>query len=126
MGYPVLVLFCGGCIYLFWKKEYFSAGFFISIFIMYPAFFAVDTLAYTGYSRFNLFIIPAVLAGSIPLIKRILENRSLIATMTACAILAINLWTSPVLADGTKKPMWGNALIDTSEHYYPYGRRSDG
>jgi len=119
-GMPFLLLFCGSCIFQFWKKEYLQAGFFLSLFFLYPAFFAVDTLIYTGYSRFNLFLIPPVLAGSWTLIKRLMEKRKIIGTITACAILAINLWASPVFIDGTKKPLWGNYLTDTSEHYYPY------
>jgi hypothetical protein len=120
LGLPFLLLFCASCFFLFWKKEFLQAGFFLTLFVLYPAFFAVDTLIYTGYSRFNLFIIPPVLAGAWILIKRLMENRKIIGTITACAILAINLWTSPVYIDGTKKPLWGNYLTDTSEHYYPY------
>jgi len=120
LGLPFLLLFFAGCICLLWKKEFLQAGFFLLLFVLYPAFFAVDTLIYTGYSRFNLFIIPPVLAGAWILIKRLMENRKIIGTISACAILAINLWTSPVYIDGTRKPLWGNYLTDTSEHYYPY------
>ncbi len=120
LGLPFLLLFCGSCIFLIWKKEILQAGFFLSLFFLYPAFFAVDTLIYTGYSRFNLFILPPVLAGAWILIKRLMEKRRIIGTITACAILALNLWSSPVFIDGTKKPLWGNYLTDTSEHYYPY------
>ena len=120
LGLPFFLLFCASCFFLFWKKEFLQAGFFLSLFVLYPAFFAVDTLIYTGYSRFNLFIIPPVLAGAWILIKRLMESRKIIGTITACAILTINLWASPVFIDGTKKPLWGNYLTDTSEHYYPY------
>jgi hypothetical protein len=120
LGLPFLLLFLAGCICLFWKKEFLQAGFFLSLFVLYPAFFAVDTLIYTGYSRFNLFIIPPVLAGAWILIKRVMENRKIIGIISACAVLTINLWASPVFLDGTKKPLWGNYLTDTSEHYYPY------
>ena len=105
---------------LFWRKEYFLAGFFLSLVFLYPLFYAVDVLSYTGYSRFNLFVLPQILAGSSILIKQIINYRKILAIATACVILAINLWTSPVFIDGTKKPLWGNYLTDTSEHYYPY------
>lgn len=105
---------------LFWRKEYFRAGFFLSLFFLYPLFFAVDILSYTGYSRFNLFVLPSILAGSNILIKQIMNYRKIIGIATVCMILAINLWSSPVFIDGTKKPLWGNYLTDTSEHYYPY------
>ncbi len=120
LGYPFLLLFCGSIILLLWKKEYSMTGFFLSLFVLYPAFFAVDTYIYTGYSRFNLYILPPVLAGAAVLIKQLLENRKIVASITACAILALNVWASPVNLDGSKKPLWGNRLTDTSEHYYPY------
>ncbi len=119
-GPPLLLLFFGGCFMLFWRKEYFRAGFFLSLFFLYPLFFAVDILSYTGYSRFNLFVLPSILAGSNILIKQIMNYRKIIGIATVCMILAINLWSSPVFIDGTKKPLWGNYLTDTSEHYYPY------
>lgn len=119
-GPPLLLLFFGGCVMLFWRKEYFLAGFFLSLVFLYPLFYAVDVLSYTGYSRFNLFVLPPILAGSSILIKQIMNYRKILAIATACVILAINLWTSPVFIDGTKKPLWGNYLTDTSEHYYPY------
>lgn len=119
-GPPLLLLFFGGCVMLFWRKEYFLAGFFLSLVFLYPLFYAVDVLSYAGYSRFNLFVLPPILAGSSILIKQIMNYRKILAIATACVILAINLWTSPVFIDGTKTPLWGNYLTDTSEHYYPY------
>ena len=124
-GVPLLLLFCGGCVLLFLKKEYLSAGFYLSIFFLYPIFHALDILKYTGYSRFNLFVLPAILAGSVILIKLLINYRKLWGTVATCAILIINLWTSPVFIDGTKKPLWGNYLANTSEHYYPYREALD-
>jgi hypothetical protein len=115
------LLFVGSCIFLvFFKKEYSQTGFFISLVFLYPLFFAVDTLIYTGYSRFNLFVLPAVLAGVAILIRELMMYKKIIAAIAACAILVVNFWTSPVNLDGSKKPLWGNYLTDTSEHYYPY------
>ena len=115
------MLFVGSCIYLlFWKKEYSQTGFYLSLISLYPLFFAVDTLIYTGYSRFNLFVLPVVLAGVAILPGQLVKYKKIISTITACAILVINVWVSPVNLDGTKKPLWGNYLTDTSEHYYPY------
>jgi hypothetical protein len=120
LGLPVILLFCGGCILLIMKKEYVRAGFFLSLILLYPLFYAVDALKYTGYSRFNLFVLPPVLAASTVLIEQWIKDRKTLAIVVACLILSINLWKSPVFIDGTKKPFWGNYLADTSEHYYPY------
>ncbi len=92
----------------------------MALILVYPVFFAVDTFIYTGYSRFNLFVLPAVLAGVAFLIREVIKSRKILGAIAACAILVVNFWTSPVFIDGTKKPLWGNYLTDTSEHYYPY------
>jgi hypothetical protein len=115
------LLFVGSCIFLlFIKKEYSQAGFYLALVFLYPLIFAVDTLIYTGYSRFNLFVLPAVLAGVVILIRELIKYKKILAAIAACAILVVNFWTSPVNLDGSKKPLWGNYLTDTSEHYYPY------
>lgn len=119
-GAPFLLLFGAGCLLLILSKEYLQAGFFISLCIFYPLFHASDILIYTGYSRFNLFVIPAILAGASTSIQRLMKYRKNIGMVSACVVLVVNLWISPVFIDGTKKPLWGNYLTDTSEHYYPY------
>ena len=121
IGLLLGLLFVGSCIFLlFFKKEYSQTGFYVALVFLYPVFFAVDTLIYTGYSRFNLFVLPAVLAGVAILIRELMRYKKIIVTFAACAILVVNFWISPVNLDGTKKPLWGNYLTDTSEHYYPY------
>jgi hypothetical protein len=124
-GAPFLLLFGGGCLLLFWENEYLTAGFFLSLFMLYPLFFASDIFIYTGYSRFNLFVLPPVLAGAIILINRLTNYRKILEGAVVCAVLALNLWISPVFIDGSKKPLWGNYLADTSEHYYPYREALD-
>jgi hypothetical protein len=119
-GVPLLLLFGGGCLLLILEKEYLHAGFILSLCILYPLFHASDILIYTGYSRFNLFVVPAILAGASILIKRIIKYRNILGVVAACVVLVVNVWISPVFIDGTKKPFWGNYLTDTSEHYYPY------
>lgn len=115
-----LFLFLAGCIILLLRREYRVAGFSLSLFLLYPLFFAVDTERYAGYSRFNLLILPPVLAASGWAIKEVL-NRSRIAGLALAGIVILgNLWASPINWDGTKKPYWGNYIADTSEHYYPY------
>jgi hypothetical protein len=120
LGLPLLLLFGGVGFLLVLEKQYLHAGILFSFFFLYPFFFATDSLIYTGYSRFNLFVLPPLLAGVSILIKRLNNYRKIFGVAAACAILAINLAISPVFIDGSKKPLWGNYLSDTSDHYYPY------
>jgi hypothetical protein len=119
-GILLEILFVGSCIFLLFEKEYSQTGFYLSLVFLYPVFFAVDTLIYTGYSRFNLFVLPAVLAGVAIFLRELIKYKKIIGTISACAVLVLNVWASPVNIDGSKKPLWGNYLTDTSEHYYPY------
>ncbi len=41
-------------------------------------------------------------------------------SLLGIATMSVNLILSPINMDGTKEPLWGNYLVDTSEHYYPY------
>jgi hypothetical protein len=115
------LLFLGGCVLLLLKKEYSTVCFFLFTLFFIPFFHVLDGSAFAGYSRFNLFILPSLLAGSIPLIKYVTEKTKIITLLIAlCVTIVANLLISPVYPDGSKKPFWGNYLVDTSEHYYPY------
>jgi len=117
---PYLFLFIGGLIILFVRKEYSIAGFFILLVVFIPLFHAVDNIIYAGYSRYNLFILAPILAGSSVLLNWIFERKKIIAVTTLVGVVLINLLISPINSDGSKVPYWGNYLVDTSEHYYPY------
>jgi len=82
-------------------------------------FHALDVKAFTGYSRFNLFVVPPILAGSGALIKQFARHR-MAASVAAGATIVAHLYMTPVNLDGSKRPFWGNYFTDTSEHYYPY------
>ncbi len=117
----ILILFGGGCVLLVLRKEYGTASFFVLLFIAIPLFYAVDGQGeYAGYSRFNLFGVPAVLAGSSIFLSKIAGRSKIGVLALASATLLANIWMSPINLDGTKVPLWGNYLYDTSEHYYPY------
>jgi len=118
----LLLLFFAGLFLLLWRREYRLAFFVLLLFIGVPIFYGLDdnSQSYMGYSRFNLFVLPAILLGSVVVINRISNWRKTAGVLLACVVLASNLGFSPVYLDGTKVPFWGNYLIDTSEHYYPY------
>ncbi|GAP21802.1 hypothetical protein [Leptolinea tardivitalis] len=116
---PFLVIFLAGCILLIRQKDYIKVCFFLSSIVIFLIFFTADDWKFIGYSRFNLLILPEILACSIAVFHR-LKDQKILGPVLSILILAVNLWISPVNSDGTKKPFWGNYNYDTSEHYYPY------
>jgi hypothetical protein len=116
---PYLIIFLAGSILLIRQGEKIRAGFYLSNIIIFLIFFTVDDWRYIGYSRFNLLILPEILACGIVVIHR-LKDRKIIGPALSILILALNFLISPINSDGTKKPLWGNYNFDTSEHYYPY------
>jgi hypothetical protein len=115
-----LIIFIGGCILLIFKGRYSKATFIVMTFLAYPIFFALDGTIYTGYSRFNLFILPAILTSSTFALNWLTKNKKSLGILIVSLAILTNIFLSPVNLDGTKKPLWGNYLTDTSEHYYPY------
>lgn len=115
----LILLFLGGLINTLHKRAYPSFLFFVFLFIGYSLFFMIDEKIYIGYSRFNLFLLPPVIAVSTLLLKSIISSRKWLAFVVISAGILSALLLSPIQRDGTKTPYWGNYLFDTSEHYYP-------
>jgi len=115
-----LIFFLGGGVLLIKKREYPVLFFHLSLILIIPLFYVIDSKGYAGYSRFNLFVLPPILAGSSIFIREVFVQRRTAGAFLACAAVFFNLLNSPVYLDGTKVPYWGNYLTDTSEHYYPY------
>ena len=113
-------LFIGGCILLLRNREFTPLLYYVSVSIVILAFHIMDDKAYVGYSRFNLFILPAILAGSLVFILWVTKQKQYIGNLLMFVAIGSNLLLSPINLDGVKKPYWGNYLADTSEHYYPY------
>lgn len=118
---PFAILFCIGCILLFKRREYATLIFLLAILASFPLFHAIDQKGiYAGYSRFNLFIIPSILAGTLIAVKYLINHKKALGIILPGIMICTNLLITPINLDGTKKPFWGSYLIDTSEHYYPY------
>jgi hypothetical protein len=115
-----LFLFIGGMILLIRGKSYTIASFLILIVITYPVVHILDHKEYTGYSRFNLFVLPPLLAGSAITISRLLEKNKFIGILISILVIFFNLQHTPIQIDGTKIPGWGTYLLNVSEQYYPY------
>lgn len=114
-----IFLFLGGCILLIKFKKYSLLGFYAALVFSYSLFFMIDVKGYIGYSRFNLFYLPVILAGSSFMITALIEKRKSIGYLLAIVAIVSSLALSPVQIDGSKAPGWGNYLMDISEHYYP-------
>ena len=112
-------LFLAGWVLLIVRKEYPTAFFYLFTFIAIPLFHVTDNIAYTGYSRFNLFILPVTIAGG-AIATKLLRRKKILAIIVPGIVILSNILTSPVFPDGSKQVYWGNYLVDTSEHYYPY------
>jgi hypothetical protein len=117
-----LPFFFWGLFLLLSRKDYSVFSFTLLLFIGIPLFYGLDSLSqgYIGYSRFNLFVLPPILFGSVSALNQVSKWGKTASALLACFAIAANLAISPVNLDGTKVPDWGNYLIDTSEHYYPY------
>lgn len=114
------LFFIAGCILLIISRKFTSAFFYISLILAILAFHIIDNKAYVGYSRFNLFILPPILAGSAKFITWATQRKQYLGGLLTATVITCNLVLSPVNLDGAKTPYWGNYLVDTSEHYYPY------
>ena len=121
---PFIFLFFGGCLVLAYRRHYRALLFLVIAFGADLMFHVIDDAGYIwiGYSRFNLFLAPIVIAGAYYLLRFLSDNRPRWTGYLLVVVIAVNVILSPVNIDGTKKPLWGNYLSDTSEHYYPYGK----
>ncbi len=112
----VYLLFVGGVVLLFRGRQHRSAVFLLLVFVAVPAFHLLDTVKYAGYSRFNLFLLPAVLAGAAVFVRFIAAKKRWYLPALTGLIIATNLALTPVNLDGTRKPSWGYP----GESYYPF------
>lgn len=115
-----LFFFIGGCILLLRNQECDSLVCYLAMIVSTLAFHILDSKEYIGYSRFNLLILPPILAGSIKFVKWATKEKQSLGVILVFAAIGINLLLSPINLDGVKEPYWGNYINDTSEHYYPY------
>lgn len=113
------LLFLVSLIFLALSRKKFLVITYLGFFFFDFLFFAMDNKSYLGYSRFNLFILPIILAATTFLILS-LSKKSWPIYVLLILLIGINVIKSPILMDGTKKPFWGEYRSNISEHYYPY------
>lgn len=116
----VFIFFIAGCVLMIKDREFSSLFAYLTLIFGTLAFHMMDYEVYAGYSRFNLFVFPPLLAGSAKFIRWITPKKPWLGNMLVALALLSNLLLSPVNLDGAKVPYWGTRRVDTSEHYYPY------
>ncbi len=114
-----IILFAAGCFLLVKKRRILTLTFTLSTIIVYSLFYAIENTIYSGYSRFNLFSLPLIIFISKDFLYD-LRNKKILVCSLILITLILNIRLSPIHMDGTRIPLWGNYLVDTSEHYYPY------
>ena len=113
------ILFAAGCLLLAKKRQILTLTFSLSTIVAYSLFYGMENTIYSGYSRFNLFILPLIIFISKEFLYALRHKKILVCSLLLIAII-FNIRLSPIHMDGTRIPLWGNYLVDTSEHYYPY------
>ena len=94
-------------------------------------FFLADEAKYVGFSRFNLFFYPLVISMTVSGVKALYErarcgNRrsgflwKAMSGLLVSSVVMLNLVMSPVNADGTTMPGWGEGIGGLAERDYPY------
>ena len=114
-----VLFFIAGVVLLVVRREYPQVLFYLLVIAGYSAFYLLEQKAYIGYSRFNLFMLPAFLAGAAVFIRWLTRWRKAAGYALVVAAIVSSLLLSPVNRDGTKKTGWGDYFFETSEQYYP-------
>ena len=80
----------------------------------------VSLPGYLGHARFMLYLLPPLLTLAWNAVVTLGKSRPVLLSGVMAICLAGNLWMSPLRLDGTRVAGWGDTLIDTQGHHYPY------
>lgn len=117
---PLLPMACLGFAALLRRGKRLVPLFLASTALLNAALHYLDDYNFIGYSRFNLFLLPGLLALGWESLRwpSARSRRPAIAVLTVAGLLCALL--NPVFPDGSKRPFWGVYGVDTGEHYYPH------
>lgn len=79
----------------------------------------IDSPLYTGYSRFNLFVLPTVLCLALIGLSACARRRALVVALGLFSV-GLNFLASPIDSAGARKPGWGTYRYDCSEEQFPF------
>ncbi len=109
-----------GAVLLAVRRKRILLSFYLSAMFLNAAMHFLDLPRYVGYSRFNLFLLPSLIALSLESLRFARLRFPVPAIAILALAVAADIRMSPINADGTKKPYWGVYGEDCGEHYYPY------
>lgn len=101
-----------------------AAAMWVMAFGGHVLFHALDSFhAWFAYSRFNLFLIPPLLAGSVELLRALSPGRRPVAALLLAATLAYGVAAWPLHPDGTRRAGWGRGRWPhTVDDSWPHDR----
>jgi hypothetical protein len=79
-----------------------------------------DVAEYVGYSRYNLFLVPPLLAIVVLWLARLRSAHWLVVLW-----MVGNLILSPLLSSGARRASWGTPVAQVGERFYPYPEALD-
>ncbi len=121
----LMPLSLGGALLLMLRGKWNLLAFLGLTFFIDATFHFLDDRQYTGYSRFNLFLLPSLISLAWETL-RFGAVRMIPATVGVLTLVtAANLILSPVQWDGSKKAGWGIYGSDIGDQYYPYREALD-
>ena len=89
-------------------------------FLLDLVFHFLDDQQYSGYSRFNLFLLPSLLAFGLEGLRMFSGFKRAYVLAGLVVIVGTNICQSPVNTDGTRKTGWGVYGTDIGDQTYPY------
>jgi hypothetical protein len=109
-----------GALVLVVRRKWTSLLFPSLAFLLVFAFHFLDGGFYIGYSRFNLFLLPPLLALAWEALRFGASRLPAYTLGTLALIVGSSLVLSPIHFDGSRQPHWGVYALDVGEHSYPY------
>jgi hypothetical protein len=117
---PLGLLAIAGLVVMLVRRCLLPALLFVTVFLGDATFHLLDEVHLLGYSRFNLFLFPVVVVTATVALGSLPRRWTPATVLLALGVMGANLWLSPLHADGSKIPNWGDYGFDEAEHYYPY------
>jgi hypothetical protein len=108
------------------RKRYTALMFFVVAFAADASLHLIDQKDFIGYSRFNLFLLPMLIASACYAVETLAGRWRLAAGLMLALVVAADLyprfWFCPFHLDGSRVAQWGDDYggFDTTDHSYPY------
>lgn len=119
----MFALFVAGSIYLLRQREWVPVVFWWTTAVFVSAFHITDHAEFVGLSRFNLFIVPGVVAAATIFMRGVVFLSRAATAAVLVSAFALNAAFRPVHLDGSRVSGWGvPPIAGIGEETYPYSR----